>query len=383
MQHNTHSNTSQNPLDSLPQRRLYHLNHANISFVFTPNTRDFVVKEIPLYEASQSGEHLMLYVRKKGLSTFELIKILSNTLGIKSKHIGYAGLKDKAPTTYQYLTIPKACELNLSQSVQTLEEKNIKILDIKAHCNKLKIGHLRGNEFFVRLKKVTPIEYRKIQNALQTLENEGFPNYFGAQRFGNEGDNFLQAKTIKKNPYDKKLARFLHSSLQSHLFNAWLCKRIEFSKIFAHFSMKEIAKIPEISNLGLNTKALQALYNQTHFFKIFCGDVAKHYPHGKLFHIKEPKEESLRFIKREIIPTGALSGVKLFNAQDIAQKIELPFLDSTLREIGSRRYAWVFVENLKIEYKPQDAQMELFFYLPKGSYATVLLEAIKNSPLTP
>lgn len=378
MQHHTNLHISA-PLDSALQRRLYHLTHSPISFVFTPNPRDFVVKEIPLYEASQNGEHLMLYVRKKDLSTFELIKILSSTLGIKSKQIGYGGLKDKSATTYQYLTIPKTCEQKLSYAMPSLEEKNIKILDIKTHCNKLKIGHLKGNEFFVRLKKVLPLESNKIQNALNAIQKDGFPNYFGAQRFGNEGDNFIKATT--KNPRDKTLARFLRSALQSHLFNAWLCKRIELNKIFANFSVKEVLKIPEIVNLGLETKTLQDICSQTHFFKIFVGDVAKHYPHGKLFCVTNTQDEAMRFLRREIVPTGALSGLKFFNSHDIAQKIELPFLDSTIAEIGSRRYAWVFIENLRVEYKPQVAQMELHFYLPKGAYATVLLESLKNSPI--
>lgn len=377
MQNNASQIISQDSL-TLPQRRLYHLNHAPVSFVFTPSHRDFIVKEIPLYEASQSGEHLMLYVRKKNLSTFELVKILSNSLGIKNKQIGYAGLKDKAPTTYQYLTIPKTCEQSLSCALPILEDKNIKILDIKAHCNKLKIGHLKGNEFFVRLKKVSPLESQKIQNVLQAIDKGGFPNYFGTQRFGNDGNNFLQAKSIK-NPRDKTLTRFLRSSLQSHLFNAWLYKRVELSKIFENFSVKELAKIPEIASLGLQSQALHDLHNQAHFFRIFAGDVAKHYPQGKLFHIQHTQDESTRFLQRDIVPTGALSGIKLFSAQDIAHKIELPFLDSAITENGSRRYAWVFLENLKIEYKPQVAQMELSFYLPKGSYATVLLEALKNA----
>ena len=56
----------------------------------------------------------------------------------------------------------------------------------------------------------------------------------------------------------------------------------------------------------------------------------------------------------------------------MAYKIEEKFVKN-LHENGDRRYAWVFVENLKTRYNEEEAQLELEFYLPKGCYATVLL----------
>ena len=46
-------------------RKLFHLSHAPIDFYFYPSIRDFVVREIPLYEASGVGEHILVLVRKK------------------------------------------------------------------------------------------------------------------------------------------------------------------------------------------------------------------------------------------------------------------------------------------------------------------------------
>jgi tRNA pseudouridine13 synthase len=45
--------------------RFYSLNHSSIDFRFKQTPRDFVVEEIPLYEFSGEGEHLVLFVRKK------------------------------------------------------------------------------------------------------------------------------------------------------------------------------------------------------------------------------------------------------------------------------------------------------------------------------
>ncbi|HFU74023.1 MAG TPA: tRNA pseudouridine(13) synthase TruD, partial [Helicobacteraceae bacterium] len=127
--------------------RFYALSHAPIPFHFRQNARDFVVDEIPLYEWSGEGEHLVFQLRKKNLSTFEAIDILSHYLGLKSKEIGYAGLKDKHAMTKQYFSILKKYE----QKLDTVDHENIKILSKHYHNNKLRTGHLKGNRFFIRV----------------------------------------------------------------------------------------------------------------------------------------------------------------------------------------------------------------------------------------
>jgi len=69
--------------------RFYSLGHSSIDFHFRQTPRDFVVEEIPLYEFSGEGEHLALFVRKKNLSTLELVAIFAKYLGIQNKEIGY------------------------------------------------------------------------------------------------------------------------------------------------------------------------------------------------------------------------------------------------------------------------------------------------------
>jgi tRNA pseudouridine13 synthase len=46
---------------------------------------------------------------------------------------------------------------------------------------------------------------------------------------------------------------------------------------------------------------------------------------------------------------------------------------------GARRFAWIWVDDLSMKYKEDEAQVELNFTLPKGSYATVLLEELTHS----
>jgi tRNA pseudouridine13 synthase len=135
---------------------IYPLNVKN-EFVFNASPRDFTVEEIPLYEFTGEGEHLVLKVRKKEMTTWEMLDAISGHLGIRRRDIGYAGLKDKHAMTIQYISLPAKLEEKLS----TFSHEKIKILDTTRHNNKIRVGHLKGNRFEIRLKKVLGVQRDK------------------------------------------------------------------------------------------------------------------------------------------------------------------------------------------------------------------------------
>ena len=354
-------------------QRLYSLNHSPIDFYFVPSPRDFVVEEIPLYAFSGSGEHLILKIRKKNLTTFELIETLSALLGIKSREIGYAGLKDKHAMTIQHVSLP----VKFGAKVAQFRHENIKILESTLHDNKLRIGHLKGNRFFIRLKKITPMNSLKITQVLENLTRFGMPNYFGFQRFGNDGNNHEIGRKIAHRETkiaNKKRKVFLLSAYQSRLFNEWLNERIKLNKILSDFSVNEILGIyPQ-----LDSSLIRILQAFSHPFKLLRGEIMHHYPHGKIFELENLECECERFLARDVVPTGLLCGSRVKMAGQIAGIFETPFIDTELKEQGSRRFAWVFPEDVTYRYIEEEAQGELNFYLPKGSYATVFLEEIAH-----
>ena len=83
------------------------LTHSPINAHFSKNADDFVVREVPLYEFSGAGEHLILHIAKKDLSTSEAVRLLSEVSGAKMREFGVAGLKDKQGQTFQYISAPK------------------------------------------------------------------------------------------------------------------------------------------------------------------------------------------------------------------------------------------------------------------------------------
>ncbi|WP_154474937.1 tRNA pseudouridine(13) synthase TruD [Helicobacter pylori] len=364
---------------------LHAYNHASIDFHFNPSARDFCVHEVPLYEFSNTGEHAVIQVRKSGLSTLEMLQIFSQILGVKIAELGYAGLKDKNALTTQFVSLPKKYTPLLEKNAHNLQERNLKILSLNYHHNKIKLGHLKGNRFFMRFKKMTPLNAQKTEQVLEQIVQFGMPNYFGPQRFGKFNDNHQEGLKILQNQTKfahQKLNAFLISSYQSYLFNALLSKRLEISKIISAFSVKENLEFFKQKNLNINPDTLKALKNQAHPFKILEGDVMCHYPYGKFFDALELEKESESFLKKEVAPTGLLDGKKALYAKNLSLEIEKEFqhnlLSSHAKTLGSRRFFWVFVENVTSQYVKEKAQFELGFYLPKGSYASALLKEIKH-----
>ncbi len=349
--------------------RFYSLEHSSIDFHFKQSPRDFVVEEIPLYEFSGEGEHLILFVRKKNLTTPELIGILARFLGIKNRDIGYAGLKDKHAMTKQYISIHKQHE----EKLEAFEHENIKIVSQTYHNNKIRIGHLKGNRFYIKVKKVNPTSAIKMDEALKNIAKFGMPNFFGFQRFGNDGDNHIIGEKIAKgeakerNPRVKKL---LINAYQSHLFNLWLSRRLEINRLVNSFEVSEIETV-----LNMPNDEVSKLKAQKHPFKLISGDIMEHYPHGRLFDFEANEEDIQRFNDRNISVTGLLCGTKVKVSSGIAGTIEKDF-DDEINADGARRYAWIFPEDVEGRHKPIEAHYEMNFTLPKGAYATVLIEEI-------
>ena len=349
-----------------PQR---FLNHSQIDVYFKQSKDDFVVNEVPLYEFSNEGEHLILKLRKKDLATWDAIEILANYLQCSTREFGYAGLKDKNAMTVQHISVHRKYE----DALKSFSHENIKILETTYHNNKIKIGHLKGNNFFIRLKRVGLVEKQKIEEAFSKIAVFGMPNYFGFQRFGIDGENYKKGKQIVEGTLkerNRNLKQMFINAYQSYLFNSWLSKRIEISKLIEAFEPKEI-----FEKLNLPLDEVKRAKKQPHPFKILTGDLLSHYPFGKIFIIDDLETESQKFFEKDRVPTGLLCGKRVKKSEGLAYGIEKDF-EVQMSEDGARRFAFVFPENLQSNYKEDKNHMELSFYLPKGSYATELIAEI-------
>ncbi len=328
--------------------RFYSSSNEKLNFKFVQNDEDFIVTELPL-KFSGHGNFIIFQVEKSNMDTWELIERFSDYLGVYSNEIGYAGLKDKRATTSQYISIPK----KYSKEMKAFKSSKIKILNSTLHNQKLNIGDLEGNRFKINLHNVEIIELNQIQKVIKQISKKGMPNYFGYQRFGKEvEENFQKAKdlvygeTIIK---DKKLSKMLIAAYQSSFFNEWLANRIK---------------------------------SNEEDFKLFDGDIFNEFKREKLFTPKKITDQILKdFQNQKVSPTGLLPGRKVFRAIGEARVIEEMYDDMYIQEKGYRREAIVFPKDITCKYNSADKTCTLEFSLPKGSYATVLIEKLGNKNL--
>ena len=187
---------------------------------------DFRVEELPSFEPSGSGEHLLLTVEKRGMNTAYAARLLAEWAGVQEMAIGYAGLKDRHALTVQRFSVhlPR----RMAPDIALLErEGELRVLDHHWHSRKLPRGALAGNRFGLLLRDVQGAP-DAIDQRLARIAEAGVPNYFGEQRFGREGDNIAQARSMFAGRRVRREQRgILLSAARSQLFNRVLAARVE------------------------------------------------------------------------------------------------------------------------------------------------------------
>ncbi|WP_296261906.1 MULTISPECIES: tRNA pseudouridine(13) synthase TruD [unclassified Pseudomonas] len=189
-------------------------------------TEDFQVDEVLDIPLSGDGEHLWLWVEKRGLNTEEAARRLAKAAGVSLRTVAYAGLKDRQALTRQWFSIqlPGKADPDMSAS----ENEALKILDRKRHKRKLQRGAHAANGFTVRLTQLHA-DRAELDKRLEAIKLQGIPNYFGAQRFGYEGGNVGEARHYAERqalPEQRNVRSRLLSTARSYLFNQVLAARV-------------------------------------------------------------------------------------------------------------------------------------------------------------
>ena len=316
---------------------------------------DFEVDEVAAYAASGSGEHLFLQVEKVALDTPQAAAILAGALGLAPSEVSWAGLKDRQAVTRQWLSVPARAEAAL-RTAQI--PPGIRVLSAVRHGNKLRVGHLRGNRFTIRIR--APERPQAAAPVLALLAAHGLPNAYGPQRFG-RGDNPLRGRALllgerlprRPSAFDRKL---FVSAYQAALFNRMLAARMEAGR----------------------------------YGRAETGDLLRKADTGGLFVCGEPAVEQPRVDRLEVSPTGPVFGWKMPRPEQAVDAEEQALLASeglTLEQFrtlgglgeGARRPFAVRVVDPSSEVDGGD--LVLRFTLPAGSYATVLLDEVMKSSI--
>ncbi len=206
---------------SLPRSQTASIQSADLK----QNLEDFLVNEVLSFEPSGDGEHCFLLIEKRNANTNWIAKKLAKRFGVKERDVGYAGLKDRHGITRQWFSVHIPGQDN-PQQIEGDDE--FSVLRIERNNKKLKQGSVKANQFEINLRRLSG-DKSAIEKHLEFIKRNGFPNYFGAQRFGHQGRNVEKAIAMLSGTLRvKKHQRSIYlSALRSWFFNRYLAHRIE------------------------------------------------------------------------------------------------------------------------------------------------------------
>ncbi|KAJ7329573.1 hypothetical protein JRQ81_015747 [Phrynocephalus forsythii] len=143
--------------------------------------------------------HFVLY--KENKDTMEAINVLSKFLRVKPNIFSYMGTKDKRAITVQEIAVLRITAQRLAHLNKCL--MNFKLGNFSYKNHPLKLGELQGNHFTVVLRNITGTD-EQVQQAMQSLKEIGFINYYGMQRFGTTAIPTYQiGRAILQNNWDE------------------------------------------------------------------------------------------------------------------------------------------------------------------------------------
>jgi tRNA pseudouridine13 synthase len=319
---------------------------------------DFRVDERPLYLPCGQGEHLYIRVTKRLLSTPDLVRRISSTLGVKVQGIGTAGLKDARAVTSQMLSLHGVPEERVPRL--KLDEQILRVEVLGRHRNRLRPGHHAGNQFRLVVRDVNPGARDGIPMVLEVLSHRGIPNYFGPQRQGKTRDNFqVGAALLTDRSQRERMSRakrmWYLNAFQSHLFNEILARRID------------------------------------RIDRMLVGDWAMKMDNGACFPVLDAAQEQPRADRFEISPTGILFGSRVSWATGEPGEMEKAVVmenGSTPEGLIEAAKACGFrgerrplrVPLVGSEWTLDGSVLTLAFSLPPGAYATSVLRELMKTP---
>jgi tRNA pseudouridine13 synthase len=389
---------------------------AGIGGVIKERVEDFQVEELSLYPPADEGEHTFFEIQKTGLATFEALRVIARALHVSSNSLGYAGLKDARAVTCQVFSVHGVPP----EDVLAVDLPGIRVLWARRHRKKLKIGHLRGNRFTIRIRGVEKAALPACQAILDVLVRRGVPNYYGPQRFGQRGDSarlgqavvgrdevaFIQAFLGGPHPCEGELVREARTRFEAghwpealalfpgnmaderRALQALIQSRGDYRRAYRAVSGRLKTFLLSAYQSDLFNRVLDARLQTLD--QVSAGDVAVKHPGRSLFRVEDEAVEQARAERFEISPTGPIYGFKMMPALGQQAALETAILAAEglalddfrvgqgIQAEGTRRALRFQIQEPELWY---EEGLMLRFQLPRGCYATIVLGEVMKVPL--
>ena len=318
---------------------------------FKARPEDFVVEELLGFEPSGVGEHCLVWVEKRDLDSNAAGARLADALGLRRRLVSHCGLKDRHAVTRQWFSLHMPGQA--SPEPQALESEGLRVLRVTRNTRKLRRGIHQGNRFTLRLR-APEFDADAARARWDEIVRQGAPNFFGSQRFGNEGRNVEKAAAMFRGeftPGDRLLRGILLSAARSHLFNAVVSERMA-RGTWDRALPGEVYGFPDNGTILL-------IENQR-------GDEARRFAEGKV-ELTAP-----------LWGSGELHTAAEVRELELAVMAAFPEFTTGLEAAGLRQERRVMrLRPINPEFNVLNGgDLELRFDLPRGAYATTLLREL-------
>jgi tRNA pseudouridine13 synthase len=208
---------------------VYVTSSLGIGGVIRQSVEDFVVEEVlvdgsrarinqtdgksnhlPLRSHPAVNRYLLCVLVKRNWDTFLAIRAIAQHLGISTRRIYIAGIKDARAVTAQHITI----EGVLAEELQKVQVKDVTIQPLGYFHSKISSYFLLGNQFHTVIRAMkhskSVVRERITKTGEELNEIGGAPNFFGHQRFGTVRPiTHLVGKAIVQGNFEKAAMLFL------------------------------------------------------------------------------------------------------------------------------------------------------------------------------
>jgi tRNA pseudouridine13 synthase len=339
--------------------------------------------------------------------------------------VGFAGLKDKNAVTRQVFSVHVPGKK--PEDFPSLQHERMAVLWVDLHANKLRRGHLAGNRFSIRIRKVEMGKAVLAAKTIARLEKLGLPNRIGVQRFGYLGRNHLIGRGLLLGDHDAVIEALL--SPDERLPDSQVEARRAFARgdyaaaldLFYKESRTERRVLGELARGRSKNKAVRAIErSETEFFltafqsavfnavldqrvrsgmlgTLVPGDIAFKHDNRASFDVTEVEEELVgRLARFEVSPSGPMWGAEMKRASGEPGRVELEALAArgvtpeALEAFQERRRGRMTGERrpLRVPLTFPDVEggvdehgpyVRLAFDLPRGAFATSVLQEVMKA----
>ncbi len=373
---------------------------------------DFVVEERSDLPLRGRGEYRVYELTKSNWNTLDLIHFLSRSAALPLNRFSYGGKKDKHGLTRQFIAIRNPQDFSR-------EEKNFTLTSIGFMDRPMGPDLISGNAFTITIRSLDSPDL--IEKSSEEAKKSGFPNFFDDQRFRSydPDQGFFAEKIIRKH-WNGAMKAYLTSARDDDsnkerqrkqaLCERWkdwpACLRLArgpfeksvFSYLDAHpknfaaalhlIPEEEVSMLFSAFQSHLWNEVLRRLIRmKVPTFKEIDGR------EGAYLFWQALDNPTLDYLKEVEIPTAAAKmifpddRVASIYDQILGEKGLRPgsFRTKALSKVyfrSFRRKALVIPEDFRLlgreedEIHPGKEKLTISFFLPRGSYATMLIKRL-------